>query len=705
MSRSCVQFLNQAILTGVASSSIRAKTLKAADLFCGAGGTSTALIEVAEAFDLACRLTGVNHWPMAIKTHQENHPGAEHLCEDLHGSNPYRLFKEFELDVLWASPSCSTHSAARGGRPIDQDQDRATPWCVMRWLEACKPAFVFVENVPQFTKWGPVDSRGEVIGSREGEIFHAWVHAIEALGYRVDWRILCAADYGDPTTRERFFLQAVRGKRRIVWPLPTHAKDIDTSGDMFRKALRPWVAARTIIDWSLPSSSIFNRKKPLVPKTMKRIWAGFRKYALPAILARYGGAAAYVMPNFGEREGQTPRTHSLNMPLPSITSHGAGCLVEGGPEPAGAEDAFFLSRHGHDAERSRPLSEPIPTITGSGAGYLIAPKLGESDAFLVPPRGAQPSNVDQPLGSVCANDRGHRLIKAKIQESAYLVKLKGTGAANDLGLPLHTVQAGGGHHALVESAVERIGKENDLGNNNTEQNGMEQRGELDQGFIVRQFGQSNAESLSGPLSAVVGGPHRWLTESVLMPIDTGEGARPEPGREEAFLVQTSHGDIGGGTDSRVRGIGDPLPTVCGHRGDWYLIGAEARLEEATRERIGEQRGQRDEGLAYLVKYFRTGITKSLDEPVDTVTSKHRFGLVEPELIEFDPEKNGLPITARYTCRLTSGFSSWICVCECCSRKSSPWRRASGEVTDSQEQKQTWCARLVTLCRVDSPVRW
>ena len=85
MSRSCVQFLNQAILTGVASSSIRAKTLKAADLFCGAGGTSTALIEVAEAFDLACRLTGVNHWPMAIKTHQENHPGpsiSARICTD-----------------------------------------------------------------------------------------------------------------------------------------------------------------------------------------------------------------------------------------------------------------------------------------------------------------------------------------------------------------------------------------------------------------------------------------------------------------------------------------------------------------------------------------------------------------------------------------------------------------------------------------------
>jgi len=142
-------------------------------------------------------------------------------------SNPYRIFKEFELDALWASPSCTTHSDARGGRPIDQDQDRATPWCVMRWIEACKPLYVFIENVPSFVKWGPVNSRGNVIKSREGETFHAWVNAIRALGYTVEWKVLCVADFGDPTTRERLFVCAVRGKRRIVWPNPTHSKDPD----------------------------------------------------------------------------------------------------------------------------------------------------------------------------------------------------------------------------------------------------------------------------------------------------------------------------------------------------------------------------------------------------------------------------------------------------------------------------------------------
>ena len=78
--------------------------------------------------------------------------------------------------------NCTSHSTARGGRPIDQVQDRATPWCVVRWIEACKPSYVFVENVPNFVKWGPVNSQGHVIQAREGETFQAWINAIKALG-------------------------------------------------------------------------------------------------------------------------------------------------------------------------------------------------------------------------------------------------------------------------------------------------------------------------------------------------------------------------------------------------------------------------------------------------------------------------------------------------------------------------------------------
>ena len=81
-------------------------TFKMADLYCGGGGTSTAILEVADFLRLQCSLTVWNHWPVAIETHKTNHPVVEHFCEDLNNVNPRKHFKENELHCLWASPSC-----------------------------------------------------------------------------------------------------------------------------------------------------------------------------------------------------------------------------------------------------------------------------------------------------------------------------------------------------------------------------------------------------------------------------------------------------------------------------------------------------------------------------------------------------------------------------------------------------------------------
>jgi len=80
-------------LSGLSANTLKSKRLKCVDLFCGAGGTSTAIIEVASAFELYCQLTGVNHWPTAIETHRRNHPDANLLCEDLHG---FKSIQDFQ---------------------------------------------------------------------------------------------------------------------------------------------------------------------------------------------------------------------------------------------------------------------------------------------------------------------------------------------------------------------------------------------------------------------------------------------------------------------------------------------------------------------------------------------------------------------------------------------------------------------------------
>lgn len=152
------------------------RTLKAADLFCGAGGSSTGLKRVAQALGVGLDLTAVNHWPTAVETHAANHPEARHVCQSVDNIDP-RKVTGGTLDLLWASPECTHHSTARGGMPIN-DQSRATAWCVTRWAEALRPAYIVVENVPEFQTWGPLGTNERPLKSRKGETFAAWMSDI-----------------------------------------------------------------------------------------------------------------------------------------------------------------------------------------------------------------------------------------------------------------------------------------------------------------------------------------------------------------------------------------------------------------------------------------------------------------------------------------------------------------------------------------------
>jgi DNA (cytosine-5)-methyltransferase 1 len=69
-------------------------------------------------------------------------------------------------------------------------------------------------------------------------------------------------------------------RRAVHWPTPTHTKRPDEGLALF-PTMKPWRPAREIIDWQLKGRSIFNRKKPLAPKTLERIYAGAVKFRWP----------------------------------------------------------------------------------------------------------------------------------------------------------------------------------------------------------------------------------------------------------------------------------------------------------------------------------------------------------------------------------------------------------------------------------------
>ena len=396
------------------------RPLRVADLFCGAGGSSTGLARAAQESGRSVELLAVNHWEVAVATHAANHPWARHINAPLEGIDPGRAIGAKKLDVLVASPECTHHSTARGGRPVN-DQSRASAWHVLSWTQAVEPELVIVENVPEFLSWGPIGRDGRPLRSRKGETFTAWVAAIESLGYRVSWRILNAADYGDPTTRRRLFVVARRGRTKPAWPSATH-RDPRLAPELFDGARAPWRTARAdVIDWTLRGSSIFDRKKPLAEATLRRIAEGIRRFGgehaedflvllrgtggarsidlpVPAITAggTHLGLASYLTPFYGERPGQAPRTHDVDAPVPTIPTdpkfglahlvqyHGtSGPQSVDGPLPtATTRDRFGLVQpfiatvnHGDTggsiASRVRSIDQPIPTVTAARRGLAL----------------------------------------------------------------------------------------------------------------------------------------------------------------------------------------------------------------------------------------------------------------------------------------------------------------------------------------------
>jgi len=300
------------------------------DLFCGGGGTSTGAAQAARALGYEPRITAVNHWDLAIRTHAANHPSARHYCARVDSLTPTDLFRPGELDILWASPECTHHSRARGGKPI-QDQSRATAWDVVRWAESLRPGVILIENVVEFQEWGPLGDDGDPILDLKGQVFGAWIEALRTIGYVVDWRVLCAADFGDPTSRRRLFVQAVRRGRKIVWPDPTHSR----SKDLFGKPL--WrSASEAVIDWSIPATPIAKRSRALRPKTLRWIRQG---------LERFGGSPFLVAM---EHKG---RTISADQPMPTVTCARGGAIGV----------AFLISYYGNGG--ARPITEPLPTVT------------------------------------------------------------------------------------------------------------------------------------------------------------------------------------------------------------------------------------------------------------------------------------------------------------------------------------------------------
>ncbi len=372
-------------------------TVKAVDLFCGAGGTSAGLYNACIAMGKKVDLVAINHWKRAIQTHRTNHPEARHLCVPLESVNPREAVPSGHLDLLVASPECIHFSRARGGLPMN-DQLRASAWHTLRWFEMLRIDNALYENVESFLDWGPLGVNGRPLKKRKGETFQAFINALRSLGYTVEYRILNAADYGDPTSRHRLFIMARRGNKPIIWPQPTHTTE-------------SYRTARDIIDWDIPGKSIFTRKKALSRATLNRIAAGLRKY---------GGKSAepFLVMLYGTNDAR-----SVDRPLPTVTA-GGGHI--------GVCEPFIVQYHGNhvgknDADaRTYEIVKPLPTLDTSNRYALCEP-------FLAVIKGTSKNkSIDDPVPTITT--RQHLALC-----EPFITKYYGTAGAVSINDPLDTI--------------------------------------------------------------------------------------------------------------------------------------------------------------------------------------------------------------------------------------------------------------------------
>ncbi|MEZ8791397.1 DNA cytosine methyltransferase [Vibrio splendidus] len=387
------------------------------DNFAGGGGASTGMkLGLNRHVDIA-----INHDPAAIDMHKVNHPETKHYCESVWDVDPIEACEGRPVGLAWFSPDCKHFSKAKGNRPVNKNI-RGLAWVAVRWAASVPVRMMMLENVEEFMTWGPVveveENKFKPCPDRKGETFKAFLKVLttgleldhpaweeirtalgedfphyamleKGLGYQVDFKVLHACDYGAPTTRKRFFMVARNDGAEIKWPAKTHGSQ--------ESGLLPYKTAADVIDWSIPTKSIFNRKRPLAENTLKRIAKGLDKFVFNSdspfvapmasskigVLENEALASSFIAKHFTGVTGSC-----MNKPLSTVTTVDHNALVT----------THIVKMRGTNIGHG--ADEPLHTISAGGF------HLGEVRAFFVQYYGTSVGHeCNKPLHTITTKDR------------------------------------------------------------------------------------------------------------------------------------------------------------------------------------------------------------------------------------------------------------------------------------------------------------
>ena len=114
----------------------------------------------------------------------------EWFCSDIRKTDPDEIP---EFDLLCAGFPCQPFSIA-GNLGGFSDPRGSLFFEIARLAAARKPAYLLLENVPN------------LLSHDGGRTFASILHALDRLGYGVEWQVLNSTDFGVPQSRKRLYL-------------------------------------------------------------------------------------------------------------------------------------------------------------------------------------------------------------------------------------------------------------------------------------------------------------------------------------------------------------------------------------------------------------------------------------------------------------------------------------------------------------------
>ncbi|CQD39714.1 putative cytosine-specific modification methylase [Yersinia enterocolitica] len=573
------------------------------DNFAGGGGASTGIeLATGRSVDIA-----INHDPNAIAMHTTNHPDTLHYCESVFDIDPVAATAGRPVGLAWFSPDCRHFSKAKGSKPVKKEI-RGLAWVVVRWALAKKPRVVMLENVEEFKTWGPLitaeDGTEHPDPARAGETFAAFV-AMLTTGIDADHPALleCCEVLGfDINSIDAKRLQA--GLGYVVDHRELRASDYGAPTIRKRFFMVMRCDGQPVV-WPEPTHGD--------PKLLE-VQSGHRK---PWRTAAECIDWSIPCPSIFERK----------KPLAENTlkriARGIQRFVIDNPMPFIVKCNHTSSKTSYDCFRGQALDQPLQTITKTHGYAVVTPHITKFRS------GATGQECDEPLPTITAGSsarpggNGHALGMVEAKLAPFIARIGQTGFGGDrmayeAEKPLTTITSKAEHLLVAPIIAREFG--NSVGHVVDEPSGTITasgggKSRLVSAFLAKHFGGNYTGSgadLNQPAHTVTTVDHHALVTSNLIKLR--------------------------GTCKDGQQVTQPMPTIT-----------------AGGLHIGEVR-------AFLLKYYgneKEGV--SLNDPLHTVTTNDRFGLVTVEGIDYQIVDIGMRMLQPHELYAAQGFPTWYII--------------------------------------------